>query len=109
MGFCYPGTGKSGDMPPRLECAPRWRQQVLAHMPRITLTLVIGQYAHAWHIPPSKNSSVTRNVQRWEEFAPAVVALPHPSPRNNIWLKRSPWFASTVLPHLKRCVSQALA
>jgi uracil-DNA glycosylase family 4 len=108
MGFCYPGAGKSGDLPPRPECAPHWRQQVLAHMPRIALTLVIGQYAQAWHLPKSGDRSVTGRVQRWSEFAPAVIPLPHPSPRNNIWLKRNPWFAETLLPELKLQVARAL-
>jgi uracil-DNA glycosylase len=109
MGFCYPGTGKSGDLPPRTECAQQWRNQVLAHMPEIALTIVIGQYAQAWHLPKSGERSVTRNVERWEEFSPFVVPLPHPSPRNNIWLKRNPWFAETLLPALKKSVARALA
>ena len=109
MGFCYPGTGKSGDLPPRPECAPRWRQQVLEQLPRIALTLVIGQYAQAWHLPKSGDSSVTATVERWQEFAPGLTPLTHPSPRNNIWLKRNPWFAETLLPELKKLVSRALA
>ncbi len=109
MGFCYPGTGKSGDLPPRPECAPRWRQQVLEHLPHIALTLVIGQYAQAWHLPKSGKNSVTGTVERWQEFAPAVIPLPHPSPRNNIWLKRNPWFTETLLPELKVLVAKALA
>lgn len=109
MGFCYPGTGKSGDLPPRPECAPRWRQQVLDHLPNIGLTLVIGQYAQAWHLPQTGKSSVTSRVQRWQEFAPGVIPLPHPSPRNNIWLKRNPWFTETLLPELKLLVTQALS
>lgn len=108
MGFCYPGTGKSGDLPPRPECAPRWRQQVLEQLPCIALTLVIGQYAQAWHLPKSGGSTVTGTVERWQEFAPGVIPLPHPSPRNNIWLKRNPWFAGTLLPELKMLVAQAL-
>ena len=111
MGFCYPGKGKSGDLPPRPECAPRWRQDVLAQMPGIVLTLVIGQYAQAWHLPPSPQpggSGVTGTVERWAEFAPAVLPLPHPSPRNNIWLKRHPWFGQTLLPVLKELVARAL-
>ena len=109
MGFCYPGTGKSGDLPPRPECAPRWRRQVLEQLPDIALTLVIGQYAQAWHLPESGNRSVTSAVERWQEFAPGVIPLPHPSPRNNIWLKRNPWFAETLLPELKDLVAQTLA
>ncbi len=110
MGFCYPGTGKSGDLPPRTECAPRWRQQVLEQLPHIALTLVIGQYAQAWHLPKSaRNNTVTGTVEHWQEFAPGVIPLPHPSPRNNIWLQRNPWFAETLLPELKKLVAQALA
>ena len=109
MGFCYPGTGKSGDLPPRPECAPRWRRQVLELLPNIALTLVIGQYAQAWHLPQLGNSSVTSTVERWLEFAPGVIPLPHPSPRNNIWLKRNPWFAEALLPELRVLVAQALA
>jgi uracil-DNA glycosylase len=109
MGFCYPGTGKFGDLPPRPECAPRWRQQVMGQLPKIALTLVIGRYAQAWHLPKTDDSTVTRTVERWQEFAPAVIPLPHPSPRNNIWVKRNPWFAETLLPELKALVAQALA
>jgi uracil-DNA glycosylase len=109
MGFCYPGMGKSGDMPPRPECAPRWRQQVLSLMPHIALTLVIGQYAQAWHLPQSTHSGVTSLVQRWAEFAPGLMPLPHPSPRNNIWIKRNPWFVTEVVPELKTRVLHALA
>ena len=108
MGFCYPGTGKSGDLAPRSECAPRWRQQVLEHLPAIALTLVIGQYAQAWHLPKSAGGSVTRNVERWKEFSPLLLPLPHPSPRNNIWLQRNPWFAETLLPELKQAVARVL-
>ena len=109
MGFCYPGTGKSGDLPPRPECALQWRQQVLKNLPNIALTIVIGRYAQAWHLPPSGDSSVTSIVERWKEFAPSVMPLPHPSPRNNIWLKRNPWFAETLLPAFKELVTRALA
>jgi uracil-DNA glycosylase len=78
-------------------------------MPRIELTLVIGQYAQAWHLPISADSSVTRNVERWKEFAPIVIPLPHPSPRNNIWLKRNSWFAESLLPELRQIVARVLA
>ena len=108
MGFCYPGTGKSGDLAPRPECAQHWRVEVLALMPQIALTLVIGQYALAWHLPQSGNASVTETVQRWREFLPQALPLPHPSPRNNIWLKRNPWFAEHLLPELAQRVADAL-
>jgi len=106
MGFCYPGTGSSGDLPPRPECAPAWRELLLQRLDQIQLTLVIGQYAHAWHLPGPKRT-VTDNVRRWREFWPNVIPLPHPSPRNNLWLRRNPWFEHEVLPALRRSV-QAL-
>jgi uracil-DNA glycosylase len=108
MGFCYPGTGKSGDLPPRRECAPQWRAQLLQAMPRIELTLVIGQYAMAWHMPGAATSNLTETVRTWREHGPAVMPLPHPSPRNNIWLKANPWFALEVLPALQARVRSLL-
>jgi uracil-DNA glycosylase len=104
MGFCYPGTGKSGDLPPRRECAAQWRHPLLAAMPRIELTLVIGQYAQAWHFPKPGSSSLTDVVKAWRDHWPAVLPLPHPSPRNNIWLKANPWFLSDVVPPLQERV-----
>lgn len=98
MGFCYPGTGKSGDLPPRRECAPQWRARLLQAMPRIELTLIIGQYAIAWHLPGAATSNLTETVRAWRAHGPAVLPLPHPSPRNNIWLKANPWFAREVIP-----------
>lgn len=108
MGFCYPGTGKSGDLPPRPECAPQWRATLLSKMKGIELTLVIGAYALAWHMPDA-TGSLTDMVRAWKTHWPAVLALPHPSPRNNIWLKRNPWFATSVLPRLRERVREALA
>lgn len=108
MGFCYPGTGKSGDLPPRPECATVWRNKLLAHMPNIQLTLVIGQYAQAWHLEDSAKANLTNTVIAWREFWPAMLPLPHPSPRNNIWLKRNDWFAEDVLPSLKSRVQEIL-
>jgi uracil-DNA glycosylase len=98
MGFCYPGTGASGDLPPRKECAPQWRAQLLQAMPRIELTLVIGQYAMAWHMPGVATQNLTETVRAWQDHWPAVLPLPHPSPRNNIWLKANPWFELEVVP-----------
>jgi uracil-DNA glycosylase len=106
MGFCYPGTGKSGDLPPRRECAPQWRQPLLAALPRIELTLLIGQYALAWHLPRPAAPGLTDVVKGWREHWPAVLPLPHPSPRNNIWLKRNPWFQSDVIPQLQARVRE---
>ena len=107
MGFCYPGTGKSGDLPPRPECAPQWRDQLLAQMPNIELTLVIGQYAQKYHIK-NKHASLTELVKSWRDYWPDVIPLPHPSPRNNRWLKQNPWFDKTLLPELKTRVSKLL-
>ena len=108
MGFCYPGTGKSGDLPPRPECAPAWREQLLAHLENLKMTLVIGQYAQAYHFPHQYNS-LTELVQNWRTYWPQTVPLPHPSPRNNIWLERNPWFAEELLPILQARVAEVLA
>jgi len=108
MGFCYPGKGKSGDLPPRPECAIAWRKQLLAELKNIELTIVIGQYAHAYHLP-NANKKLTENVKNWQEFWPKVIPLPHPSPRNNIWLKRNDWFEDELLSPLKKRVNEILS
>lgn len=107
MGFCYPGTGKSGDLPPRPECAPAWRKLLLARLEHIELTLVIGQYAHNWHLPGGK-LSVTERVRRWRKLWPDMLPLPHPSPRNNLWLRSNPWFEKEVIPELRQRVTDIL-
>ena len=116
MGFCFPGTGPSGDLPPRPECAATWRAPLLAGLPRVQLTLVLGQYAQAWHLPAPPGQApqgVTEQVQGWRERlqrpGPHTLPLPHPSPRNNLWLRRNPWFAQDVLPALQARVAAALA
>jgi uracil-DNA glycosylase len=108
MGFCYPGKGKSGDLPPRSECAATWRQSFLAAMPAIRLTVVIGAYARRWHLP-DVSGNLTDSVANWRERNDSVLLLPHPSPRNNIWLKKNPWFEIELLPVLKQRVERALA
>lgn len=108
MGFCFPGTGKSGDLPPRPECAPAWRAALLAQLKNLRLTLVIGQYAQAYHLP-GKAASVTATVQDWRASFPHTVPLPHPSPRNNLWLRRNPWFDEELVPALRARVAQVLA
>lgn len=105
MGFCYPGTGPSGDLPPRPECAPAWRTPLLAQLPHIELTVVLGQYALAWHAP-SAPKSITAAVQDWQRLWPHTVVLPHPSPRNNGWLKKNPWFEADWLPRVRERVAQ---
>ncbi len=107
MGFCYPGAGKSGDRPPRAECAPRWRERLLDGLKRIELTLVIGQYAHAYHLQGA--APLTGRVRSWREYAAGVIPLPHPSPRNNGWLRRNPWFETELLPELRARVAAVLA
>lgn len=108
MGFCYPGTGRSGDLPPRPECAQTWRSSFLAQLRSVSLTLAIGQYAIAWHLGPRAKSTLTATVQAWREYGPNLWPLPHPSPRNNLWLKRNPWFEQELLPTLREHIARAL-
>ena len=108
MGLCFPGTGKSGDFPPRPECAPAWRVPLLSRLKAVRLTLVIGQYAQAYHLPDD-GASVTQRVGAWRKNWPHVVAMPHPSPRNNLWLRRNPWFEDELVPALRDRVSEVLA
>ncbi len=110
MGFCFPGTGKNGDLPPRPECAPAWREKLLAHIPNIQLTLVIGQYAQKHYFPHLSALSLTEIVHSWREhWQRGLVPLPHPSPRNNIWLRRNAWFEEDVLPPLRSRIASLLA
>jgi uracil-DNA glycosylase len=108
MGFCYPGKGSSGDLPPRPECAETWHEELLERMPQVKLTLLLSQYAHARYLGDRRKATLTDTVKAWKEYRPRVIPLPHPSPRNNIWLKKNPWFAEQVLPYLRRRVKQAL-
>ncbi len=106
MGFCYPGTGKTGDLPPRKECAEKWRNQLLEIIPNIEITLAIGQYAIDWHLRKKKKKNLTETVKAWKEYWPEYLPMPHPSPRNNIWLKRNSWFEEDVLPELKNIINR---
>ncbi len=108
MGFCYPGKGKSGDLPPRKECAPLWHGSVLSLLPKIELTLLIGQYAQLYYLP-DKPKTLTKTVQQWHRWAPSVMPLPHPSPRNTLWLRRNPWFEEDVVKHLAEKVGLILS
>ena len=107
MGFCYPGTGKSGDLPPRPECAPAWREQLLKHLNRLDVTLVVGQYAQAYHMDDGRQS-LTETVAAWRTYWPKIVPLPHPSPRNNIWLSKNAWFEKELVPKLQQRIAKAL-
>lgn len=108
MGFCYPGTGSGGDLPPRPECAEKWRQRLLGELKELRLTLVIGQYAHAWHLGDRQGKTLTETVKMWRSFLDdGLLPLPHPSPRNFRWLKQNPWFEAEVLPVLREKVACA--
>jgi len=102
MGFCYPGKGKSGDLPPRKECALAWRDDIIMAMPNIQLTLVIGSYAMDWHLGRTRKQNLTDTVKAWQSYTPGIIPLPHPSPRNNIWLSKNRWFEDDVVPCLQK-------
>ena len=111
MGFCYPGKGNSGDLPPREECAPLWHKKLLRHMPNIKLTLLIGRYAQKYYLSDSKfynSNTVTETVKNWKQFTPKHFPLPHPSPRNTLWLKKNSWFETKTIPQLRKLVRNAL-
>lgn len=108
MSFCYPGHNRAGDLPPRRECAPAWRQQTLQMLPNIQLTLVIGRYAVKWHLDQPGEKSLTETVKSWQSYAPNIIPLPHPSPRNNIWLSKNRWFEKNLLPVLRNRINECL-
>ena len=107
MGFCYPGTGKSGDFPPRPECAPAWRGALLAELTQLELTLAIGRYAQDYHFG-STRATLTERVASWRDHWPEKVPLPHPSPRNMLWLKRNPWFERELVPVLQARIAEIM-
>ena len=108
MGFCFPGTAKGGDLPPRNECAPAWRNRIFNTLVSVELTLVIGRYAIDWHLPEFGKSTVTDAVKSWKDVWPKQLILPHPSPRNNRWLKQNPWFEEDVVPELQARMDELL-
>ena len=108
MGFCYPGTGRAGDMAPRVECAPLWRDRLLARLPGLRLTLLLGRFAIGWHLPAERGRTIAAMLHGRGVGPDAPVPLPHPSPRNNRWLRNHPWFEAEVLPGLKAQVRTAL-
>mgnify|MGYP002377880238 CR=1 FL=1 len=113
MGFCFPGLdAKGGDLPPRPECAPRWRAEVIGAFARIELVLLVGQYAQRWHLGGRAAGGLTETVRRWRSIhqagdAPRLIPLPHPSWRNTAWLKANPWFEAEVIPVLQTEVAAA--
>lgn len=108
MGFCYPGKGKSGDLPPRKECAPLWHDVLWAHLQQVQLTLLIGQYAQNYYLGKAKRRTLTETVKNYKTYLPQYFPLPHPSPRNNIWRRKNPWFEQEVLPELKQYIYKSL-
>ena len=109
MGFCYPGKGKTGDLPPRPECAPQWHDSLLKKMPKVELVILIGMYAQRYYLGKSAQKTLTDTVRHFENYGPKFFPLPHPSPRNRFWLKKNPWFDMEVLPVLKCAFAKALS
>lgn len=108
MGFCYPGKGPSGDLPPRPECAPLWHAELMDRLPNLETILLIGSYAQKYYLGPKAHRNLTETVRDFQSYGPRYFPLPHPSPRNRIWLKRNPWFEKEVIPHLKNRIHQIL-
>jgi uracil-DNA glycosylase len=108
MGFCYPGKGPGGDLPPRRECAETWHPRLLPSLPGIELRVVIGQYSMRYHLGDRWRDSVTSTVRAFADFLPTLVPIPHPSPRNRLWLRKNPWFADELLPRLRERVRAIL-
>lgn len=108
MGFCYPGKGKSGDLPPRKECSLTWHARLLKLQPNVKLILPIGQYAQAYYLKDKRKKTLTETVKAWRIYSPHFIPLPHPSPRNNIWLKKNNWFEQEVIPYLRECVKKVI-
>jgi len=101
-GLCYPGTGQSGDLPPRPECAPHWHPKLRAHLPAIRLTLLVGSYAQGYYLGSRRKKTLAETVRARDEYLPEFFPLPHPSPRNRLWMKKNAWFEREVLPQLRR-------
>jgi uracil-DNA glycosylase len=108
MGFCYPGKGKSGDLPPRKECVPLWHEALLAQMTHVELIILIGKYAQNQYLKKASKKNLTETVRNFESYLPQYFVIPHPSPRNNIWQAKNKWFAKEVLPSLKSTVHKIL-
>ena len=108
MGFCYPGKGKSGDLPPRKECAPLWHQKLLSQMNDVELIILVGQYAQNYYLGNKTKRTLTETVRHFDDYLPRYFVLPHPSPRNNIWQAKNEWFSELVLPTLKSSIKKIL-
>lgn len=108
MGFCYPGKGKSGDKPPRKECAPKWHQPLFEQMSNVKLVILIGMYAQNYYLKGKAKRTLTETVDNYPEYLPRYFVLPHPSPRNRFWLSKNPWFLENVVPELQRITKSIL-
>jgi uracil-DNA glycosylase len=108
MGLCYPGRGSSGDLPPRPECAATWHPQLLPLLSDVQLTLLIGQYAQAWFLGEKRGKTLTDTLHNWQAYWPRYAVLPHPSPRNQLWLRRNPWFEQDSVPRIRQRVAEVL-
>ena len=108
MGFCYPGKGKGGDLPPRTECAPLWHQKLWHGMPNLELIILIGTYAQNYYLKKEMEKNLTETVKSYEKYLPKYFPLPHPSPRNRFWLKKNPWFEKEVVVELQEKVKEYL-
>jgi len=108
MGFCYPGKGKSGDLPPRKECAPEWHDRIFNLLTEPALILLVGKYAQDYYLKEKAERTLTETVKNFETYLPKYFVLPHPSPRNNIWMKKNEWFGVEVLPELKKRISSLI-
>lgn len=114
MGFCFPGLDhKGGDLPPRRECAPAWRHQMMSAMPQVEYVVAIGMYAQGWHLAGRQKKTLTDTVRAWPEYYAMrpvrVMPLPHPSWRNSGWLKKNPWFERELVPVLQRDIKALVA
>jgi len=109
MGFCYPGKGNTGDLPPRKECSQLWHERLLSELDNVKLTVVVGRYAQAYRLGGLNKSTLTKTVSSWREFTPSCLPLPHPSPLNNRWLKKNAWFETDVVPYLKMRTNRLLS
>lgn len=113
MGFCYPGRGKSGDLPPRKECAPLWHDKLFSQLPNLQLKILVGSYAQKYYLADQpgykKSDTLTKTVQNWQNFAPEFFPLVHPSPRNQLWLRKNPWFEEELLTPLRERVERVLS
>ena len=106
MGFCYPGRGKSGDNPPRKECAPLWHGKLMDHMPQIKLKILVGSYAQKYYLGDRMKENMTETIRNWKEYMPEFFPIVHPSPRNEIWLAKNRWFERDVVPRLKSVIKK---